>query len=103
MSGGSYDYLCFKIDEAANRLTSYSDHSDTYHRQKFAELLKLVGKAMHDIEWVDSCDCGPGDEVEAIEACFKFICGPENFELFLKKSDVYKQIQALTQEFLKDE
>jgi uncharacterized small protein (DUF1192 family) len=31
--------------------------------------LKLVAKALHDIEWVDSGDYGPGDENKAIRAC----------------------------------
>jgi hypothetical protein len=31
--------------------------------------LELVIKALHDIEWVDSGDYGPGDENKAIRAC----------------------------------
>lgn len=62
MSGGSMDYLCFKVDDA-----SFGKH--TAERRAFAEHLKLVAKALHDIEWVDSCDYGPGDESEAIRAC----------------------------------
>lgn len=42
-------------------------------RAWFVELLRLVSKAAHDIEWVDSSDYGPGDEVEAIRAIRRFI------------------------------
>lgn len=39
----------------------------------FAGLLKLVAQAMHDIEWVDSGDFGPGDEVESIQEVKKYV------------------------------
>jgi hypothetical protein len=35
-------------------------------RKAFGKHLILVAKALHDIEWVDSCDYGEGDEVKAI-------------------------------------
>lgn len=66
MSGGSYDYLGFKIDEAAGQVAV---RRDTPLRRAFAAHLRLVGKAMYDVEWVDSCDSSPGDEDEAIRAC----------------------------------
>lgn len=34
----------------------------------FGSHLQKCAKAMHDIEWVDSGDCGDGDEVKAIIA-----------------------------------
>lgn len=37
-------------------------------RAAFGRHLLLVADAMHAVEWVDSCDWGPGDEVEAIKA-----------------------------------
>lgn len=39
-------------------------------RVAFVAHLRLVVVAMHDIEWVDSCDYGPGDDGKAIEAVF---------------------------------
>lgn len=62
MSGGSMDYLYSKVEWA-------TFHTDTPERAAFAKHLKLVAKALHDIEWVDSCDYGPGDESAAIRAC----------------------------------
>ena len=63
MSGGSWDYLYFKIEEAADQLK----HEKCEYRRAFADLMKKVSVAMHDIEWVDSCDKGEGDEIEAIK------------------------------------
>ena len=63
MSGGSMNYLYSKIEYEA------TFHEDTPERRAFAKHLKLVAKALHDIEWVDSGDCRPGDENEAIRAC----------------------------------
>lgn len=62
MSGGSMDYLYSKIDDVEFRC-------DTALRRAFRIHLKNVSKALHDIEWVDSCDYGPGDENEAIRVC----------------------------------
>ena len=57
-----------------NYLYSKLEHEATFventpERRAFAKHLKLVAKALHDIEWVDSADYGPGDETEAIRAC----------------------------------
>ncbi len=62
MSGGSMDYLYSRVRDATFR-------RDTPERQAFAKHLELVAKALHDIEWVDSCDYSPGMETEAIRAC----------------------------------
>lgn len=66
MSGGSYNYAYRHVEEMAEQLC----HSQSPIRRAFAAHLLKVSQAMHDIEWVDSCDKGPGDEVEAIKACF---------------------------------
>ena len=42
---------------------------DTPERKAFNRHLAKVAKALHDIEWVDSGDYGPGDENDAIRAC----------------------------------
>lgn len=63
MSGGSMNYLFSKLEYEADFET------DTPEREAFAEHIKLVAKALHDIEWVDSGDYGAGDENEAIRAC----------------------------------
>lgn len=63
MSGGSMNYLYSRIEMDA----TFSEN--TPERKAFARHLKLVAKALHDIEWVDSGDCGPGYESDSIRAC----------------------------------
>ena len=63
MSGGSMNYLYSRSECDANFKTN------TPERKAFADHMRKVIKALHDIEWVDSGDYGPGDENEAIRAC----------------------------------
>jgi hypothetical protein len=63
MSGGSMNYIYSRLEYEANF------RQDTPERRAFAKHLKLVAKALHDIEWVGSGDYGPGDENAAIRAC----------------------------------
>jgi hypothetical protein len=56
------DYLCYKVETAAAEIRSSRDPL----RHAFGVHLEKVAKALHDIEWVDSCDSGPGDEHQAI-------------------------------------
>jgi hypothetical protein len=65
MSGGSMNYLYSKVLHCADFPL------DTPEREAFAKHLKLVAQALHDIEWVDSGDYGPGDENAAIRACLR--------------------------------
>lgn len=65
MSGGSWNYLCFKVEDAARDLI----RSKCPKRRAFGLHLKLVAEALHDIEWVDSADKSQGDEFEAIMKC----------------------------------
>lgn len=104
MSGGSYDYLYGRVRDASNeierRTKSMSEsecisiqHPETKEwlvgaqakelleptyqaRFWFSRLLELVSEAMHDIEWVDSSDYGPGDELPAIQKVAQFLERP---------------------------
>jgi hypothetical protein len=93
MSGGSYDYLYSKMQDAADTLS----HSGNPLRRAFAKKLELFAEAMHDIEWVDSCDKSPGDEVKAIEAALgKGAKALELSELIEEAQDVNARLtQAL--------
>ena len=62
MSGGSYEYIYAKVDDVADMI------GGTPMRDAFSAHLKKVAKALHDIEWVDSCDYAKGDEDLAILA-----------------------------------
>lgn len=70
MSGGSWDYVYGKMQEAADRLIG---EKKTPLRISFGEHLARCADALHDIEWVDSGDIGPGGENDAILEVFKKI------------------------------
>ena len=63
MSGGSWDYLYSRMEDAANRL----DKSGDPHRKALGRTMSRLATAMHAIEWVDSGDWGSPDDVVAIE------------------------------------
>jgi RNase P/RNase MRP subunit p30 len=69
MSGGSLDYICYRVDDAA---TSIASKATTPEQRAFAKHLRLVSKALHDVEWVFSGDCGEGDDSESIRAVVSF-------------------------------
>lgn len=94
MSGGSYDYICFKIEEI--ELFGWQTNP---RRAAFQQLLKLVAKAMHDIEWVDSGDYGPGDENAAIDACFTFLNADAET---IKKAAAFDSLAGLLEKFLEE-
>lgn len=62
MSGGSLDYVCYKVEDVAGQI------GGTPLYDAFSKHLKLVSKALHDVEWVMSSDYGSGDDEEAIRA-----------------------------------
>ena len=64
MSGGSYDYICYRVYDAADAILD-----NTPLRKAFVAHLRLVAKALHDLEWVDSADYARGDEEESIREC----------------------------------
>lgn len=66
MSGGSMNYLYSRIEMDA----TFAEN--TPERRAFSRHLKLVAKALHDIEWVDSSDYSHGDENQAIRACLSY-------------------------------
>ena len=63
MSGGSMDYLSYKIEDARF-------HEDTPERRAFRTHLQRVAEALHEIEWADSGDTTPGErDTPAILKC----------------------------------
>ena len=63
MSGGSMQYLSYKVEDASFR-------EDTPERRAFRKHLNLVAEALHAIEWADSGDTHPGDhDTPAILKC----------------------------------
>lgn len=64
MSGGSWDYVCYKFEDVAERLLTEQSPA----RRALGNQIALIAKALHDIEWVDSGDYGRGDDDAAIQA-----------------------------------
>lgn len=75
MSGGSWDYFYLGLEDVAARLidTNPKRYSPevTAARERLGRLLKQASIALQAIEWVDSNDFGPGDELKAINATFE--------------------------------
>ena len=65
MSGSSLNYFYSRLD---GFLDEYRGEFHTPLRKALYAKLKLAVQALHDMEWVDSGDYGPGDDVEAIKA-----------------------------------
>ena len=63
MSGGSLDYVCYKVDDAIDTIEK---RATTVLQIAFAAHLKDVSKALHDLEWVYSGDYSEGQEVESL-------------------------------------
>ena len=66
MSGGSWDYFCFSMDDVADRLCGEKDPL----RRAFGEHMRKCSAAMKAIEWHDSGDWGPDDEAKALKDIF---------------------------------
>jgi hypothetical protein len=67
MSGGSYDYIYFKIKDFANEIR---DQDTNPLRKNFAELISDVAKVAHDIEWADSGDYSQEDADKSLNDFF---------------------------------
>lgn len=91
MSGGSYEYSYRKVQDMAEQLQG----SKNPLRAAFSRHLFLVADAMKDVEWVDSCDCMPGDENEAIQ---KVLSVTEDLKIL---PNVIEQIETLGQQLRK--
>lgn len=65
MSGGSLNYVSYRVEEAAQEVMRQCDSA--LHRA-FANHLMKVAKALHEVEWVMSGDTLEGSDIEAIEA-----------------------------------
>lgn len=61
------DYACWKIDSIIEEIERRRQ-TNLLHKA-FIKHLRKVSKALHDLEWVYSCDYSEGAEVDAIKAC----------------------------------
>jgi len=67
MSGGSYDYICFKIKDFASQIR---DQDTNPIRKEFSEIVRDISKVAHDIEWADSCDYSQEDANKSLNEFF---------------------------------
>ena len=70
MSGGSWDYVCYRIQDAADRLCCCG----VPERQALGKHMQKIAHAMHEIEWVDSADSSHPADSKAIAAVFDDLC-----------------------------
>ena len=92
MSGGSWDYFCFKADDVAGRLCEEKSPL----RRALGQHMKLIAYAMHEIEWVDSGDKSSPDDNVAIKAVFEDLSGAKEIEVLLKDArEIIKAMKAL--------
>lgn len=81
MSGGSMNYLSYKLEDA-------EFYENTPERRAFRKHLNLVAAALHEIEWVDSGDTEPGKaDKQAIMKC-------------ISKQDILSHLQAEAKELV---
>jgi hypothetical protein len=76
MSGGSWDYVCYKISEAADELVRCGDPL----RAALGKHMQQLAEVMHDIEWADSGDSSPDYAVASIERFLAHLSPPGNAE-----------------------
>lgn len=57
MSGGSHDYLCYRIEE---------EFAGKMHDLELDDLMKDIATLTHDVEWYDSGDYGDETYFECV-------------------------------------
>ena len=73
MSGGAYGHAYRALEEfiEAQEVAEFPDEINIPVRREFAKHLRLVADAMHAVEWVDSGDCSPPHDADAIRRCLE--------------------------------
>ena len=91
MSGGSYDYLYIRLEEAGKSITQRKDNQPT--RQIISKLLNGLGKMMYEIEWEDS---GDGGDWGKVNKELRKIFNISDFDLeLIKKLNKYDMIKKI--------
>ena len=67
MSGGSLDFVYFKVDEAAREISRESATSRIPELKAFKDHLVKVAEVLHDVEWFLSGDYTEETMVESIK------------------------------------
>ena len=86
------DYLYIKVEDVANELSYAKDPT----RRAFAEHLKKVSHALHEIEWVDSGDKSTPDDVNAIRLVFEGDYEKREMNILINDArELIEQLKAL--------
>ena len=99
MSGGSLDYVCYKVEGAISDISSRTD--DKLCRV-FVKHLKDVANALHEIEWWLSSDCGYDRAEIAIKECMGSTCKVEVASLLIEDLERIKTEAQLHIDEIKD-
>lgn len=69
MSGGHYDYACYDLNRAVEKLTEECGHTDESEkcRKKLIKIIEKISKLVHDLEWCDSGDYGEEDSKKLLK------------------------------------
>jgi hypothetical protein len=94
MSGGSYEYFYFKLNDFADEVRDSNDP----RRIAFKKLMKLCADAAHDIEWVDSGDYGKDGADKSLDKVFAFLGNDTDI---ITKAQAYDELKNRLQEFFK--
>lgn len=92
MSGGSLDYLSYKIEEVAHKLKGVG-MPPSY--RAFGNHLILVANALHSVEWQLSGDTTPGGDEDDIKVVLGAAYRSEVLEVL--KTDLDKLEQSVKQ------
>jgi len=95
MSGGSYDYFCFKVDNFIADLRLKNDPK----RIALKDLLRKVSTAVRAIEWEDSGDTGKDWTDESIDYLFNSLCA--NPDIIIKAS-AYDELKEVLKKYIKE-
>jgi len=95
MSGGSYDYFCFKAMNFAEEIQTNNDPK----RIAFKKLAELFADASKAIEWEDSGDTGKENTDKTINVLFNFL-GYDSQLIW--KAAAYDEFKVIVKKFMEE-
>lgn len=96
MSGGSYDYFCFKVSNFVEELQTNHDP----RRIAFKKIAELFANAAKAVEWEDSGDTGKENTDKEINILFNFL-GYDSQLVW--KAAAYDEFKNVIKDFLEIE
>lgn len=93
------DYLFSKVEDVALWL---KEEKDPY-RAMFGNHLLKVARALHEIEWVDSCDKSYPDDINAIKQVFD---NPDELALSValdRAQETINELKSIREQCIRDD